>query len=90
MNELSHVDESGDVRMVDVGGKPLSRRRAVARAERVVAVGLELFRHPGRRSEHIKAMKCSRVNVQFGGHAGLYKTLGVIDILVDEQIKCAD
>ncbi|HEY5098979.1 MAG TPA: cyclic pyranopterin monophosphate synthase MoaC [Gaiellaceae bacterium] len=33
MNELSHVDESGDVRMVDVGGKPLSRRRAVARAE---------------------------------------------------------
>ena len=33
MNELSHVDESGDVRMVDVGDKPLSRRRAVARAE---------------------------------------------------------
>ncbi|TML48932.1 MAG: cyclic pyranopterin monophosphate synthase MoaC [Actinobacteria bacterium] len=29
---LSHVDESGDVRMVDVGGKPLSRRRATARA----------------------------------------------------------
>jgi cyclic pyranopterin monophosphate synthase len=33
MSELSHVDESGRVRMVDVGGKPLSRRRAVARAE---------------------------------------------------------
>ena len=33
MSELSHVDESGDVRMVDVGGKPVSRRRAVARAE---------------------------------------------------------
>ena len=32
MSELSHVDEStGDVRMVDVGGKPVSRRRAVAR-----------------------------------------------------------
>jgi cyclic pyranopterin monophosphate synthase len=30
--ELSHVEESGEVRMVDVGGKPLSRRRAVARA----------------------------------------------------------
>src|SRR5256714_7944445 len=29
---LSHVDESGEVRMVDVGAKPLSRRRAVARA----------------------------------------------------------
>ena len=32
MNELSHVDDSGEVRMVDVGGKPSSRRRAVARA----------------------------------------------------------
>jgi cyclic pyranopterin phosphate synthase len=29
---LSHVDEDGSVRMVDVGSKPLSRRRAVARA----------------------------------------------------------
>jgi cyclic pyranopterin phosphate synthase len=33
MSDLSHVDESGSVRMVDVGAKPLSRRRAVARAE---------------------------------------------------------
>ena len=32
MSDLSHVDESGRVRMVDVGGKPVSRRRAVARA----------------------------------------------------------
>ncbi len=33
MSELSHVDEAtGDVRMVDVGAKPLSRRRAVAHA----------------------------------------------------------
>src|ERR1051326_1918058 len=30
MSELSHVAASGEVRMVDVGGKPLSRRRAVA------------------------------------------------------------
>ena len=29
---LSHVDEAGDVRMVDVGGKALSRRRARASA----------------------------------------------------------
>jgi cyclic pyranopterin phosphate synthase len=33
MSDLSHVDEAGSVRMVDVGAKPLSRRRAVARAE---------------------------------------------------------
>jgi cyclic pyranopterin monophosphate synthase len=32
MSELSHVDESGSVRMVDVGGKPVQQRRAVARA----------------------------------------------------------
>jgi cyclic pyranopterin phosphate synthase len=31
-SELSHVDETGAVRMVDVGAKPQSRRRAVARA----------------------------------------------------------
>jgi cyclic pyranopterin phosphate synthase len=33
MSKLSHVDETGSVRMVDVGGKDASRRRAVARAE---------------------------------------------------------
>jgi len=33
VNDLSHVDAAGSVRMVDVGGKPVSRRRARARAE---------------------------------------------------------
>jgi len=33
MSDLSHVDETGSVRMVDIGAKPLSRRRAVARAQ---------------------------------------------------------
>jgi cyclic pyranopterin phosphate synthase len=32
MTDLSHVDDSGEVHMVDVGGKSPSRRRAVARA----------------------------------------------------------
>jgi cyclic pyranopterin phosphate synthase len=32
MSDLSHVDEAGSVRMVDVGAKPSQRRRAVARA----------------------------------------------------------
>jgi cyclic pyranopterin phosphate synthase len=32
VSDLSHVDESGSVKMVDVGGKPESRRRAVASA----------------------------------------------------------
>jgi cyclic pyranopterin phosphate synthase len=42
MADLSHVDESGTVRMVDVGAKPLSRRRATARAE--VRIGAETSR----------------------------------------------
>ncbi len=32
MSDLSHVDEEGGLRMVDVGGKEVSRRRATARA----------------------------------------------------------
>jgi cyclic pyranopterin monophosphate synthase len=32
MSEFSHLDAEGGVRMVDVGGKPLSRRRARASA----------------------------------------------------------
>jgi cyclic pyranopterin phosphate synthase len=32
MSELSHLDDSGRARMVDVGGKPATDRRAVARA----------------------------------------------------------
>ena len=39
MTELSHVTESGGVRMVDVGAKPLSRRRAVASARVRMAEG---------------------------------------------------
>ena len=46
MSDLSHVDEStGEVRMVDVGDKPLSRRRAVARGRvRMAAATAERLR----------------------------------------------
>jgi cyclic pyranopterin monophosphate synthase len=36
-SSLSHVDDAGRVRMVDVGGKPPLRRRAVASADVVMA-----------------------------------------------------
>jgi cyclic pyranopterin phosphate synthase len=42
VNELSHVDESGAVQMVNVGAKPLSRRRATARG--VVRMAAETAR----------------------------------------------
>jgi cyclic pyranopterin phosphate synthase len=32
LSDFSHVDDAGAVKMVDVGGKPAQRRRAVARA----------------------------------------------------------
>ena len=32
MSDLSHVSASGDVKMVDVGAKPVQRRRAIASA----------------------------------------------------------
>jgi cyclic pyranopterin phosphate synthase len=32
MSELTHLDERGNARMVDVGGKEVTQRRAVARA----------------------------------------------------------
>jgi cyclic pyranopterin monophosphate synthase len=32
VSELSHLDDSGEARMVDVGGKPVTERRARARA----------------------------------------------------------
>jgi cyclic pyranopterin phosphate synthase len=38
VNEFSHLDAEGGVRMVDVGDKPLSRRRARARAHVAMAV----------------------------------------------------
>ena len=33
MNDFTHLDEQGKARMVDVGDKPNSRRRAIARAQ---------------------------------------------------------
>ena len=42
---LSHVDEQGDVRMVDVGRKPATHREAVARGTIAIAPdALELIR----------------------------------------------
>ena len=37
MTDLSHVQADGSIRMVDVGSKPLSRRRAVARGAVLMA-----------------------------------------------------
>ncbi|MCG8467561.1 MAG: cyclic pyranopterin monophosphate synthase MoaC [Gemmatimonadetes bacterium] len=45
MERLTHVDEAGRVRMVDVGDKPLSRRTAVAEGEiRMMPATLEAIR----------------------------------------------
>jgi cyclic pyranopterin phosphate synthase len=36
MSKLSHFDESGQARMVDVGGKPVTKRQAIARGRIVM------------------------------------------------------
>jgi cyclic pyranopterin phosphate synthase len=41
VDKLSHLDENGSVRMVDIGDKPVSRRVAVAEA--VLVVGQEIM-----------------------------------------------
>ncbi len=38
MNDLSHYDESGRIRMVDVGGKPVTPRTATASCKVLLAV----------------------------------------------------
>ena len=42
MSDLSHFDDAGDVRMVDVGGKPATRR--AARAHAFVKLSAEVMR----------------------------------------------
>jgi cyclic pyranopterin phosphate synthase len=45
MSELTHLDESGHARMVDVGSKPDTERIAIARAEvRISTATLDLVR----------------------------------------------
>jgi len=41
MNELSHIDRKGQLRMVDVGDKPITERRAVA--EGIVVTGYDII-----------------------------------------------
>ena len=36
MSKLTHLDEQGQARMVEVGGKEITRREAVARGEVVM------------------------------------------------------
>jgi len=40
-HELTHVDESGRLRMVDVGGKPVTAREAVARGDVTVSAAVQ-------------------------------------------------
>ncbi|MCF7810871.1 cyclic pyranopterin monophosphate synthase MoaC [bacterium] len=41
MNKLSHIDDKGQLRMVDVGNKPATARKAVA--EGIVVTGAEII-----------------------------------------------
>jgi cyclic pyranopterin phosphate synthase len=90
MSGLSHVDESGGVRMVDVGGKPLSRRRAVARAHVRMAAAT---------AEHLRALPKgdALVTAQLAGVMAAKRTSDLIPLchplplsVVDVRVELRD
>lgn len=57
MSELTHLDESGAARMVDVGGKPITQRLAVAGAQvRMLPATLKLLREGSHKKGDVLAV----------------------------------
>ena len=57
MSELTHLDESGAARMVDVGGKPITQRLAVAGARvRMLPATLKLLREGSHKKGDVLAV----------------------------------
>ena len=90
MAELSHVGEAGEVRMVDVGDKPHSRRRAVARGY------VELAAETARRLRELPKGD-ALATAQIAGIMAAKRTAELIPLChplplshVDVQLKVAD
>ena len=73
MSDLSHVDEeTGEVRMVDVGSKPVSRRRADARGRvRMAAATAERLRALPKGDALAFAVLLFSIQILIGGVGGL-------------------
>ncbi len=91
MNEFSHIDSTGKVKMVDVSGKPVSRRTAVAAGfVRMAAETVKKLR------EGLLKKGDALATARIAGIMGAKKTSGLIplchplpidDIAVDLEIK---
>ncbi|MCO4771680.1 MAG: cyclic pyranopterin monophosphate synthase MoaC [Deltaproteobacteria bacterium] len=61
-DRLTHVDETGAARMVDVGGKTVTRRRAVARgAVRMSPEALELVREGSKKGDVLQVARIAGI-----------------------------
>ncbi len=91
MNDFSHIDSTGKVKMVDVSGKPVSRRTAVAAGfVRMTAETVKKLR------EGLLKKGDALATARIAGIMGAKKTSGLIplchplpidDIAVDLEIK---
>lgn len=62
MSTLTHLDESGAARMVDVGGKAITRRRALARARVLMsAEALALVRDGGAKGDVLQVARIAGI-----------------------------
>lgn len=62
MSRLTHLDESGAARMVDVGGKDVTRRRAVARGSvRMSREALALVREGSRKGDVLQVARIAGI-----------------------------
>jgi hypothetical protein len=55
-----------------------------------IAVGLEPLGEAGAAREQVEPVDPARVDAQFRRHTSLDEALGVLDVLVDEQVDVAD
>ena len=62
MSRLTHLDESGAARMVDVGGKEVTRRRAVARGSvRMSREALALVREGSKKGDVLQVARIAGI-----------------------------
>lgn len=91
MSRLTHLDESGAARMVDVGGKEVTRRRAVARGRVLMsAEALALVRAGSKKGD---ALQVARI----AGIQGAKRTADLIPLChplaldsVTVELSCVD
>ena len=92
-DRLTHLDEHGDARMVDVGGKPVTARRAVARATVRMSAGRRRAIVRGRRRAEGRRAGTARIaGIMAAKRTGelipLCHPMGLDHVDVDASRRC--